>query len=38
MIVNTDNATVTEIVNAVKDRKIVCAFHDIDGTHSLIRN
>ena len=38
MIVNTDNATVTEIVNAVKDRKIICAFHDIDGTHSLIRN
>ena len=38
MIVNTDNATVMEIVNAVKDRRIVCAFHDIDGTHSLIRN
>lgn len=38
MIVNTDNARSIEIINAVKDRKIVCAFHDIDGTHSLIRN
>ena len=38
MIVNTTYATVSEIVNAVKDRKIVCAFHDIDGTHSLIRD
>lgn len=38
MIVNTSYATVSEIVNAVKDRKIVCAFHDIDGTHSLIRD
>ena len=38
MIVNTDKAVSTLIVNAVKDRKIVCAFHDIDGTHSLIRN
>lgn len=38
MIVNTSYATDTEIVNAIKDRKIICAFHDIDGTHSLIRN
>lgn len=38
MTVNTDNAKQTVIVNAVKNRKIVCAFHDIDGTHSLIRN
>lgn len=38
MIVNTSYAIETEIINAVKDRKIVCAFHDIDGTHSLIRN
>lgn len=38
MRVNTDNATITKIINAVKDREIVCAFHDIDGTHSLIRN
>jgi hypothetical protein len=38
MIVNTSYATDTDIVNAIKDRKIVCAFHDIDGTHSLIRN
>lgn len=36
--VNTENAISTEIINAVNDRKIVCAFHDIDGTHSLIRN
>jgi phosphoglycolate phosphatase-like HAD superfamily hydrolase len=38
MRVNTDNATKTTIINAIKDREIVCAFHDIDGTHSLIRN
>ena len=38
MIVNTEYASVAEVVNAVKDRKIVCAFHDIDGTHSLIRD
>ncbi len=38
MRVNTDNATITTIINAIKDREIVCAFHDIDGTHSLIRN
>ena len=38
MIVNTNNAVTTEIVNAAQGRKIVCAFHDIDGTHSLIRN
>lgn len=38
MIVNTDKAVTTAVINAVRDRKIVCAFHDIDGTHSLIRN
>ena len=38
MIVNTFSSNDIEIVNAIKDRKIVCAFHDIDGTHSLIRN
>lgn len=38
MFVNTDNAVSTEIVNAVNGREIICAFHDIDGTHSLIRN
>ena len=38
MIVNTDKAVSTAVINAVKDREIVCAFHDIDGTHSLIRN
>lgn len=38
MIVNTKNATVSQIINEVNDREIICAFHDIDGTHSLIRN
>lgn len=38
MIVNTDNARVSEIVKKVQNREIVCAFHDIDGTHSKIRN
>lgn len=38
MIVNTKNATVSEIINEINDREIICAFHDIDGTHSLIRN
>lgn len=38
MFVNTFNSKDVDIVNAVKDRKIICAFHDIDGTHSLIRN
>ncbi|MGN0493151.1 MAG: HAD family hydrolase [Acutalibacteraceae bacterium] len=38
MRINTANAREIEIVNPVKDREIVCAFHDIDGTHSLIRN
>ncbi len=38
MKVNTNNAINTTIINAVEDREIVCAFHDIDGTHSLIRN
>ena len=37
MIVNTFPSNDIAIVNAVKDRKIICAFHDIDGTHSLIR-
>ncbi len=38
MIVNTKNAKTTEIINMIENREIVCAFHDIDGTHSLIRN
>ena len=38
MKVNTENAKNIKIINPVKDREIVCAFHDIDGTHSLIRN
>lgn len=38
MIVNTKNAKTTEIVNEVNGREILCVFHDIDGTHSLIRN
>lgn len=38
MKVNTKNAKTTEVINEVLDREIVCAFHDIDGTHSLIRN
>lgn len=38
MVVSTENAVGLEIINAVKQRKIVCAFHDIDGTHSLIRD
>lgn len=38
MLVNTLPSKDIEIVNEVKNRKIVCAFHDIDGTHSLIRN
>lgn len=38
MIVNTFSSNDIEIVNAVENRKIICAFHDIDGTHSLIRN
>ncbi len=38
MTVNTFTSNDIEIVNAVEDRKIICAFHDIDGTHSLIRN
>lgn len=38
MIVNTDKAVSTLVVNKVCEREIVCAFHDIDGTHSLIRN
>lgn len=38
MIVNTGSFKKIEIVKPVIDREIVCAFHDIDGTHSLIRN
>ena len=38
MIVNTENAITSKIINKVVDREIICAFHDIDGTHSLIRN
>lgn len=38
MLVNTFASNDIEIVNAVENREIICAFHDIDGTHSLIRN
>ena len=34
---NTDNLKNAIVYGAV-DREIICAFHDIDGTHSLIRN
>ncbi len=37
-IINTSSVNNIEIINSIKDREIVCAFHDIDGTHSLIRN
>lgn len=38
MIVNTEKSKNIKVVNPVKNREIICAFHDIDGTHSLIRN
>ncbi len=38
MFVHTDLATTSLVVTPANGRKIVCAFHDIDGTHSLIRN
>lgn len=38
MYINTEYAKTIEIVNPVRNREIICAFHDIDGTHSLIRN
>ncbi len=38
MKINTAKATDTLVIKGVEDREIVCAFHDIDGTHSLIRN
>ncbi len=38
MTVNTSKAIKTKVINEVNAREIVCAFHDIDGTHSLIRN
>ena len=38
MTVNTSESRGIETVNPVHNREIVCAFHDIDGTHSLIRN
>ena len=38
MIFNCENAITSKIINKVINREIVCAFHDIDGTHSLIRN
>ncbi len=38
MLVNTLPSKDIEIVNQVNNREIICAFHDIDGTHSLIRN
>lgn len=37
-IINTQHLKNIEIINDIKNREIVCAFHDIDGTHSLIRN
>ena len=37
-IINTEHFENIEIINDIKNREIVCAFHDIDGTHSLIRN
>ncbi len=33
MIVDTKFAKEIEIVNAIEIRKIVCAFHDINGTN-----
>ncbi len=38
MLINTLPSKDIQIVNEVKNREIICAFHDIDGTHSLIRN
>lgn len=38
MKVNTKNAIESEIINSVENREIISVFHDIDGTHSLIRN
>jgi hypothetical protein len=38
MFVHTDLAKTSLVVTPVNGREIVCAFHDIDGTHSLIRN
>lgn len=38
MKVDTKNVNEIKIINPVNNREIVCAFHDIDGTHSLIRN
>lgn len=38
MVVNTKNAKTVEVINEINEREILCAFHDIDGTHSLIRN
>ena len=38
MKVNTKNAIESEIINSVENREIIAVFHDIDGTHSLIRN
>ena len=38
MKVNTFTSNEIEVINQIKDRNIICAFHDIDGTHSLIRN
>ena len=37
-IINTENIQKIEVINQIKNREIICAFHDIDGTHSLIRN
>ena len=36
--VNTKKTPGIEVINAIKERRITCAFHDVDGTHSLIRD
>ena len=38
MIVDTIDSNDIVILHALKNRKIKYAFHDVDGTHSLIRN
>ena len=39
MIIYPESALASiELVTSFEPREIVCAFHDIDGTHSLIRD
>lgn len=38
MKISTSKAKKTLVINPAEGREILCAFHDIDGTHSLIRN